>query len=198
MNSLAISPVIDGLTDCGDLAVLLPLIAVVGLWLLAVRKPAAASWWGIAVGLCIGGTAVLKIYFFVCPPAADLHSPSGHTSLSILVYGALTLAVAAELAGRQRVLTLALGGAFVTAIAISRVLVAAHTFPEVVLGSIIGLGALALFTRRYWPDRPAEPHLRPLIVTSAVLVVLLNGQQLRAEDLLHALGIYLHGAIACV
>jgi hypothetical protein len=93
---------IQVLTDFGDLAVLLPLAAVVTLWSLAVRQPIAVFGWLVALGLCISGTAVLKIYFFIFPPVTDLHSPSGHTSLSTLVYGALTLAVAAAFTGWRR------------------------------------------------------------------------------------------------
>jgi membrane-associated phospholipid phosphatase len=185
---------IETLTDFGDLAVLLPLAAVVTLWLLAVRQPLAVFGWLVAVGLCMGGTAVLKIYFFICPPLTDLHSPSGHTSLSTLVYGALTLAVAAAFTGWRRWTVAGAGTVFIAGIGISRVLVQAHSIPEVVLGSILGLVALAVFAPQYWPHRPTKPWLRPLVVTCALLMVLLNGQELRAEDLLQAIGIYLNNA----
>ena len=185
---------IETWTDFGDLAVLLPLAAVVALWLLAIRQPRAVVWWMGAVLLCIGGTGVLKIYFFICPPLTDLHSPSGHTSLSTLVYGALTMAVASGLSGWRRVAAIAIGLAFVAGIGVSRVLVQAHTVVEVVLGSLLGLTALALFAYQYWRHPPVDPWLKPLIVTCALLMVLLNGQELRAEDLLHAIGIYLNKA----
>ena len=185
---------IDTLTDFGDLAVLLPLAAVVTLWLLAVRQPRAMLGWLVALALCTGGTAVLKIYFFICPPLTDLHSPSGHTSLSTLVYGALTLAVAAAFVGWRRWVIAGAGAAFIAAIGLSRVLIQAHSIPEVVLGSLLGLAALALFAHQYWRHHPARPWLRPLVVTCAILMVLLNGQELRAEDHLHAIGIYLNNA----
>lgn len=185
---------IHTLTDFGDLAVLLPLAAVVTLWLLAVRQPVAVLSWLAAVALCAGGTAVLKIYFFICPPLTDLHSPSGHTSLSMLVYGALTLAVAAAFTGWRRSAIIAAGAVFIAGIGISRVLVQAHSIPEVVLGSLLGLAALALFAHQYWQHHPARPWLRPLVVTCAVVMVLLNGQELRAEDILHAIGLYLNNA----
>ena len=49
-------------------------------------------------------TALLKIAFYACPPADDMHSPSGHTGLSTLVYGAITLAAAIAWPGVPRVL----------------------------------------------------------------------------------------------
>src|ERR1700758_3823095 len=125
---------IKTITDLGDLALLLPLIAVVTVWLISIRRPRVVLWWFIAVALCMGSTAVLKIYFFVCPPLIDLHSPSGHTSLSTLVYGALTLAVATVVGGWKRIAVMAAGTAFVVAIGISRVAIQAHSTVEVLLG----------------------------------------------------------------
>lgn len=186
------------LTDFGNLALLLPLAATMTVWLIRLRQPHAVAWWLVALALCIGTTAVLKIYFFVCPPVVDLHSPSGHTSLSTLVYGALTLAVATVVGGWKRVAVIAAGSAFVVAIGISRVAVQAHSIPEVLVGSAIGLIALALFASRFWPHRPAEPRLQALLIASVALMVMLNGQDLRAEDMLHAVGLYLSRAgLAC-
>lgn len=79
------------LTNFGDLAVLLPLAIVILLWLVTLRPRRCAVWWAVAVGLCTGLTALLKIYFYVCPPSPELQSPSGHTSFSALVYGTLAL-----------------------------------------------------------------------------------------------------------
>jgi membrane-associated phospholipid phosphatase len=186
--------VIKTLTDFGDLAVLLPLVAVVTVWLIATRQLRALSWWLIAVALCMGSTAALKIYFFVCPPLTDLHSPSGHTSLSTLVYGVLTLAVATVVTGWKRVAVMISGTAFIAAIAMSRVLVRAHSIPEIAVGSMIGIAVLALFAGQFWPRRPREPRLQAMLVTCIALMVMLNGQDLHAEDMLHAIGHYLNNA----
>ena len=185
---------IKTITNFGDLAVLLPLVAVVTVWLSAIHQPRALLWWCVAVGLCMGSTAALKIYYFICPPLIDLHSPSGHTSLSTLVYGVLMLAVATVVTGWKRAAVVAFGAAFVAAIGISRVLIQAHSVPEVVVGSLIGGGALALFASQFWPRRPFEPRLRAMLVACVALMVMLNGQDLRAEDMLHAIGLYLDNA----
>ena len=185
------------LTDFGNLAVLLPLVAVVTAWLIALRQTFVLWWWLVALVLCMVSTAILKVYFFICPPITDLHSPSGHTSLSVLVYGAVTLAVAAAANGWRRAAVAAAGAFFIVGIAISRVVVRAHSVPEVVLGLIIGIAALMLFARQFWRYRPSKLRLRPLLVVCVVLMVLLNGQDLRAEDLLHRIGIYL-GSRVCL
>lgn len=186
------------ITHFGNLAVLLPLVAVVTVWLAAIRQPRGLLSWFVAVALCMGSTAALKVYFFVCPPLTDLHSPSGHTSLSTLVYGALTLAIATVVTGWKRVAVIAAGTAFIAAIGISRVIIHAHSIAEVAVGSLIGVAALALFAREFWPRRPAEPRLQAMLVASVALMVMLDGQDLRAEDLLHAVGLYLnHAGMVC-
>jgi membrane-associated phospholipid phosphatase len=189
---------IKTITDFGDLAVSLPLVAVLTIWLITIRQPRVLLWWLVAVAFCMGSTAALKIYFFVCPPLIDLHSPSGHTSLSTLVYGALTVTVATVVTGWKRVAVAASGAVFIAAIGISRIVVHAHSIPEVVVGSVIGICALALFTSQFWPRRPAEPRLRGMLVVCVALMVMLNGQDLYAEDMLHAIGRYLNSAgMAC-
>ncbi len=149
----------------------------------------------VAVGVCAGLTALLKIFFYGCPPAPDLHSPSGHTSLGTLVYGAVALIVAVEDRSRRQRLAIAAGCGVVPAIALSRLALNAHSVPEVVLGLIIGSAALALFGRGYRRNRPAATRLAPLLVSVVLLISLLHGNQLRAEEFLHRLTGFL--AIRC-
>jgi len=187
------------LTDFGDLAVLLPLAVVMLLWLLAMRSLSEAAWWLAAVALCTGGTALLKIYFFACPIDREVISPSGHTSFSTLVYGALAVVIAAELkVGWQRIAIIGGGTAFVVAIAVSRFVLRAHSPPEVVFGMVVGLASLALFGEHYLRRRPAEVPLKPLLVAVVVLMAAFHGRELHAEPLLHAISWYFHiASIAC-
>jgi membrane-associated phospholipid phosphatase len=186
------------LTDFGDLAVLLPLATVMLLWLLAQRQRRGLLGWAGAVAFCCGVTAVLKIYFSVCAVDPALQSPSGHTSFSMLVYGGIALVVAAESTGWQRLMALAGGIGLVAGIAVSRIVLGAHTPLEVILGMVIGAIAVAVFAWGYLSHRPAGLALRPLLVTLVVLAVLLHGQELHAEEMLHAIGRYLHlGGMVC-
>src|SRR5258707_13209999 len=98
------------LTDFGDLAVLLPLAVVMLLWLLAMRSLSEAAWWLAAVALCTGGPALLKIYFFACPIDREGISPSGHTSFSTMVDGALPLVLAVEVKGGWQRIPINRGG----------------------------------------------------------------------------------------
>ena len=192
MNTL-----VQTITDCGDLAILLPVTCVLTLWAALIGKRGVFNAWLVALTLCIGGTAILKIYFFACPPFSDFHSPSGHTSLSTLVYGSLTLVVARSLANWRRWLAVLAGASFIACIAISRIIVHAHSIPEVLLGSLLGLAALSLFASAYLRDTPTKTYLVPLIAISAMLVILLNGHELRAEEFLHRIANYLNIASRC-
>jgi hypothetical protein len=51
------------LTGFGDAALLLPLAATILLWLLLSGATRAAIWWTFSVVVCIGVTAVSKIFF---------------------------------------------------------------------------------------------------------------------------------------
>src|SRR5215831_5245968 len=136
-------PWLKTLTEFGDLGVLTPLAAVMLICLLLMRSVRGATWWAIAVVFCTGLTAAFKVLFFACPPTPDLHSPSGHTSFSTLVYGAITLATATRTQGLPRIIAIGVGASFVLGIAASRLLLA-HNASEVGLGLTIGISSLIL------------------------------------------------------
>jgi membrane-associated phospholipid phosphatase len=173
------------LTGFGDAALLLPLAVTIFLWLLLSGGKRAAAWWTLSVVVCIGATAVSKIVFWGCPPVSDLHSPSGHTSFSTLIYGAIALIIAAEGGFSRPRIAVAISTTLVLAIALSRLLLDAHTVPEVVLGCVIGCASVAMFGYRYRRLRPMNARLAPLLVGVAVLMLALHGTELRAEELLH-------------
>lgn len=194
--------VLNGVTNLGDAAVLLPLAGLMLFFLLSVRRRREALRWLAAVALCVGSTAMLKIYFFDCPVGVDLSSPSGHASLSTLVYGAAIVVVAAECGGPPRLLVICIGVALIFAIALSRVLLGAHSPDEVVLGVLIGAASLALFAQAYLAalgKNLAAVPLRRFVVAAIVLIVALHGHQLHAEELLYTIGLYLRatGAGGC-
>ena len=179
------------MTDFGDAAVLLPLAAAMLLWLL-VCASRSAIWWVVSVGFCVGLTALLKVFFYGCPPAPDMRSPSGHTAFGMLVYGAIAWAAAMPGRGLRRLMAIGIGAGFVLTIAISRLLLDAHSPPEVGLGLVIGGASLGLFAWNY--RRSPAPQVWPLLVAAGLLMTLLHGQELHAEEFLHritgALGVH--------
>jgi len=193
-----IDSALSTITDFGDLALTLPLAAILLLWLVGVRARIGAAWWIAAVALCAGGTALLKIYFFACPPTPELHSPSGHTSLSTLIYGALMLVIGLEARGWWKGVVMGVGATLILAIADSRVALSAHSMIEVGLGLGIGATALGVFAYGYLRYPPAQVRLPALLLAVVLATAVFHGSILRAEELLHALSDYLHvGAVAC-
>lgn len=179
------------LTEFGDAAVLLPMAALMLAWLLLIGARRSAAWWLVAVACCAGLTAALKVFFDTCPPTPALHSPSGHTSLSTLIYGALTRVTADEARGLPRMLAVGGGTMFILAIAVSRLLLSAHTGLEVGLGLVIGAGGLILFGQSYRQRRATRAWFYLLIVTGGGLMAALHGQALDGEPIIHAIVGYL-------
>jgi membrane-associated phospholipid phosphatase len=157
------------LTDFGDAATLLPLSVVIFAWFLFCDSRRVAGWWAIGVCLCILTTALLKIFLYADPPASDLVSPSGHSSLSVLVYGTVTLVIATEWKGWGRLVVLGIGFGLVAGIAGSRLWLDAHSAPEITVGLIIGLMTLAFFADQYLRWR-REGKQAWLIILSTIMV----------------------------
>lgn len=181
-------PWLLALTDFGDAAVLMPLAAAMLVWLLF-GASRVAVWWVVSVGFCVGLTAILKILFFGCPPASDLHSPSGHTAFSVLVYGALALVTAMQGGRLRRLLAVGIAAGLILTIAVSRLLLDVHSLPEVGLGAVIGTLSLILFGWKF-PRHP-QAKVWALLVAAGVLLTILHGQELHAEEYLHRITGYL-------
>jgi membrane-associated phospholipid phosphatase len=175
------------LTDFGDLALLLPLSGVICAWLLSHHPRRVAGSWVVALGSCIVITALLKIYLYAYPRAPDFISPSGHSSLSVLNYGAISLVIAAERKGWLRALSIATAVAFVAAIAGSRLWLSTHSVPEIALGLLIGTATLTLFANQYLRFRKQGTQLRLFVLSVIIAITFLHGQELGAETFLHAI-----------
>jgi membrane-associated phospholipid phosphatase len=177
------------LTDFGDSAVLLPLSAVVLIWLLATRSVGAAIWWLgvlIAFGAIIGG---LKMLFFACPPAVDVRSPSGHTGFSMLVYGGIAAIIAAQRRSAwSRAGIMLATVALVVGIAISRVTLHMHSRTETLIGFLIGAAAVAVFIFGYRRTTTNRRMMTPLLFAVVLTAAIFHGASLNAETNLHTLG----------
>jgi len=181
------------LTDFGDAMVVLPIAAATLAWLVRVAGPRTAGLWCLALLACGGGTALLKVYFDACAaPLPSIASPSGHASMSTLVYGSLALILGAEAAPWQRFAAAALGAAAIIGIALSRVTLGAHSVAEVAIGLAIGAGVLALFARRYLEAPPAARNLAPLAVSVVLLMLMLHGRSAHLEAVWHGIAAELH------
>lgn len=190
------------ITHLGDLTVWLPLIVGILIWLVRDRKLSDVGWWLIAVAICVGLTTLGKAYFLGCP-WSDIRYPSGHTSLSTLVYGGISLIIATRLPmGWKRLLVILGGTILIIAIGVSRIIGHAHNLTEVWIGLAIGVLSLMVFAQGYlriggWSPqlkrvpsfvrgetglRPGTKRLRLVVVSAIVLVLVMGSRKLHAED----------------
>ena len=75
----------------------------------------------------------------------------------------------------------------ITVIAISRVMLGMHTPPEVMLGLLVGILALAIFALRYLRLAPAALNLPLFLFVSVAVLLVLHGEHLPAEQMIRHL-----------
>lgn len=178
------------LTDFGDTAVTVPLALLMAGFLLAAKEPRLAVGWGLAIVGCAGAIGGLKLVFAVCGHPIDgarVASPSGHTAMSIAVYGGFAAVAGAALTRRARAALIAGAALPVIGIPLSRTVVSGHTTIEVVVGvavGIAGLGAIIAIMARYRPERLP---LAWLAAGALIVFVLFHGTHWPAEQAVHGL-----------
>jgi membrane-associated phospholipid phosphatase len=177
-------------TDFGDSAVTVPLTLLTLIILLAAGQRRLALFWILAIGGCAVTIGTLKLIFGACgPPIAIGHivSPSGHTAMSTAVFGSLALLVGEPLPVRQRrgiMIATAIG---IAAIAVSRVALHEHDPAEVVIGLVVGAGAVMFF--RTVIGRRALPALPFgwLLLCGAAVIAAMHGTRWMVEPTVHRL-----------
>jgi len=181
-------------TDFGDTAVTVPLAVLVTGFLFAAREPRMAIGWALVILLCAGMTAALKLAFTVCgyPLAGSgLMSPSGHTAMSVAVYGGLAAVIGSDRKAPARLMLIAAAVIFTIGIALSRTIVGFHTPIEVGIGMMVGvasLGAMIAVAAHY---RPEHLPIHWLAAGAFIVFVLFHGTRWPAERALHRLAWWL-------
>lgn len=185
------------ITDLGDSALLLPLALVLAAGLWSMQSAAVAFTW---LGLVVPGLMLLtafKLIGHACQSATvggAVISPSGHAAFAAMVYGSLGVILANHLRGGARWLGVAVPAAITAGVAVTRVLLDAHSTMEVVVGLAVGSGVVAVFARRYRALPPARFHAYRtglLLAGIALLMVALHGERLRAEGALRGIALEL-------
>ena len=184
------SPIWDFVTDFGDSAVTIPLALLVLVFLLFAGRTRIALGWAAAIGGCAATIGVLKLVFGACGPAIgtpDIASPSGHTAISTVVYGALTLLIATRLSNPQRYIVSAATAVGIVGIGLSRLVLHDHTLPEIAIGLLVGAAALAPF--RVWLGHAAVPPLplKWLLLFGAMVIAVMHGTRWMIEPTVHRL-----------
>jgi membrane-associated phospholipid phosphatase len=162
--------------NLGHSAILFPASLVFFGCLLWFGRRVDAIAFGVGLTVCLLTTLVAKLAFHACEsemPTFGIESPSGHASFSAVFYGCVALIVAAERPIWQRTGIYAGTALFVILVGVSRVVVQAHTLPDVIAGAFIGMIAILVFQILRGPSRPFVIPFRVMafaIPASAVLV----------------------------
>lgn len=142
-------------TELGDAAVLAPLFAALLGWLLWKRRWMAAAHWCGATLFALALTVALKWSTEITRPndiytgIGALSFPSGHSALSVVVYGFLAVLIAREVRVSLRWLVYALFAGLIIAIAFSRLYLGVHWLSDVTGGLSLGLIWVALLGIAY-------------------------------------------------
>ena len=180
------------ITELGDPTVVIAVVLATLLWL-AWRR----NWRGIiyetaAVAVASLFTSLLKFTLQHARPhsvglaATSFSFPSGHTAVSMALYGFLAIVAAWE-TPRQWQLAIATGaGLLVAAIAFSRIYLGAHWLSDVLAGLAFGLAWASLLAIAYL-RRPRPPvgaaGLSATLVASLLIVGTLHVGQAHAIDM---------------
>lgn len=183
---------VNAISDAGDSVVLICLAALLVAMLWRYQSWKAASTLLFALVACAVVMVCLKLVLIACGHTwnASMVSPSGHASMSVAVYGALSVIAARQTRYWQQI-AIALGStALVAGIAISRVTLGAHSVAEVALGVLVGAAALSLFAFRYSALVKKPLNLYLLGALSLATILILHGVHLPVESLIHKLAFF--------
>lgn len=182
-----LSSILYFITEFGDQAVILPFAITVAITLAAAGARREALIWSAALVVALAGSLFAKIVFIPCGhllPGLDIRSPSGHTTAAVAAYGGFaTLWVKLTRDSWTRAAFIAGALAACFGIAVSRVLLGAHSMQEVSFGAAIGLLAPIIL---YRVEPPAsEPRPQPtllLLLLPLSLTFLFHGATLPVEN----------------
>ena len=172
-------------TDLGDSAVTLPLAAVVALFvgLCGWRRSALSLL--VAVGATGAAIGVLKLLLESCGRplvGPGLTNPSGHMAMSTVVYGGLALIASRALRPRHRLWPWLAALAFLVLLALSRVIIHAHSPAETALGTATGALGLALLALLLGIEALVPLALAWLAVPVVCVIVVMHGTRWPIEN----------------
>ena len=191
------------ITDLGESSVLLSTVIAACGWFWLNHQRHLAHLWLLAAGGCAVTMLVLKLGFLSCGqfvPGAMVLTPSGHSAMSALFYGAaaLTIGKLSARAARHPLLLRSIGLALPLAIGATRVVVHAHTPQEVAIGLAVGFAWRILFARQL-PTTEASAPQPPAAVLGllgllygGLLAVTMTGEHMTVESLLYRVADAVH------
>ncbi len=156
-------------------------LLVILLW---ARKYRAAKYWLLTY---CGGFALVQIFKWLLhrPRPVDLYSgvsswafPSGHTTMSAILFGFLAILVFHELPSRRRWLPFALAVTISAIIGFSRLYLGAHWLSDVLGGLSLGW-AWVIFGAIFYLRKPESVPLKSVFIATAIVFLAIGGFYIR-------------------
>ena len=175
-------------TDFADQAVMLPLAVAVALVLALMGWARGAAAWVLSAACTWGAMLALKLVGMDCGSllfGPELTTPSGHTATAAFVYGGLAAVIINKRVGR---LDWAVPCSLAVAVVIgaSRLVIGAHSVPEVLVGGAVGVAGAFAFVHVAGPP-PEAKRLRWAACLAALIMAAVHGIHLPAEQAIHTL-----------
>lgn len=184
------------LTAIGDSKVLLPAAAFILAWLASAGARKAALWWCILFGLAFTAVVATKLAFIgwgVGIPALDFTGFSGHSMRATAIIPVLVFLIFQGGDPRLQRCFVAAGFVLGWLIAMSRVMVDAHSVSEALAGALLGTAVAAAFLRILMPMQPLVIH-RTLVASCLVVLGALSfAKPVPTKLWLKEAGMYLSG-----
>lgn len=189
------------ITDFGDSAITGAVACVFAAYMYFIAQKRAALAVIIAFTATALAIALYKIAVYshcaIGTGFYNVRSPSGHTALSIATYGIIASIISTALPARQKPIPYLILAPIVFFIAVSRVRIGAHTTAEVIAGAICGGGIALAVWYSFIRGQDFRFRWQTALGIVALIAVLLYGQHLPAENLIHKLSVYLQKTRGC-
>ncbi|HEY3299751.1 MAG TPA: phosphatase PAP2 family protein [Methylophilaceae bacterium] len=180
-------------TNAGDSGLLLPIGVILILLLGTLESLRAAFLFTRSLILCLVALVLIKLVFISCGKYWDLGitSPSGHTGLSVMIYGSLATVLMKQVPVEWKVIVAYLAITVVGFIAYSRIVLGAHSWGEVLVGGSIALIALMTFALPYAKLKHPKIKLGLFFGVLATGTMLTYGLHAPAEPVVQTAASYL-------
>ena len=160
------------LTELGDTTIILTMVLSILLWLSWQRAWRTAVYWLAAASFASLLTQTIKTElgrarpFPIYEGSSVFSFPSGHATMSMVVYGFLAVLISRELAPRGRLITLTSIMLLIVLIAFSRLYLGVHWLSDVLGGMAFGMAWVAVLSIAYSRHTPAALSPRNLIIVA--------------------------------
>lgn len=180
-------------TNAGDSGLLLPIGVILILLLGTLESLRAAFLFTRSLILCLVALVLIKLVFISCGKYWDLGiaSPSGHTGLSVMIYGSLATVLMKQVPVEWKVIVVYLAITVVGFIAYSRIVLGAHSWGEVLVGGSMALIALMTFALPYAKLKHPKIKLGLFFGVLATGTMLTYGLHAPAEPVVQTAASYL-------